>query len=285
MTESQGNKFKTSLWNAFLVAGTTASIVGVGLWFFEKVTSGKSLQVTLNSSFSLLNSSFPRSEELEIHFDGEAINNAIIYSLTIENNGSNSIGSNDFEEKPLTISFSEVEKIFSPEIVNSSPDSLVNDVDFETKENILKLEPLLLNSGDAIYIEVTGVTSNYDIQSQKIECYGRIRGVKEISCLNDPEDVFFPQDALTIIGAIFSFAGSILTLFYGKLFEWWIKSKRQKQKNKNFTPLDKFLIDRGYSTNLKQGLKITPAPKGSGRSDVSINHDRQDFDSPSKTDA
>lgn len=40
------------------------------------------------------------------------------------------------------------------------------------------------------------------------------------------------------------------------------------------TDLQAFLSKRGCSPHLKQGLEITPAPKGSGRQDISINHDR-----------
>jgi hypothetical protein len=35
-----------------------------------------------------------------------------------------------------------------------------------------------------------------------------------------------------------------------------------------------FLKARGCTTKLKQGLQITPAAQGSGRTDVSINHDQ-----------
>jgi hypothetical protein len=35
-----------------------------------------------------------------------------------------------------------------------------------------------------------------------------------------------------------------------------------------------FLKERGYNTQLKQGLQITPATQGSGKTDISINHDQ-----------
>lgn len=38
--------------------------------------------------------------------------------------------------------------------------------------------------------------------------------------------------------------------------------------------LEAFLSKRGCSPNFKQGLEITPAPKGSGHMDISTNHDR-----------
>lgn len=38
--------------------------------------------------------------------------------------------------------------------------------------------------------------------------------------------------------------------------------------------LEEFLKVRGCRTKLKQGLEITPASQGSGRTDISISHDR-----------
>jgi hypothetical protein len=35
-----------------------------------------------------------------------------------------------------------------------------------------------------------------------------------------------------------------------------------------------FLVKRNCSPNLKIGLTLTPASKGSGRTDISINHDK-----------
>ena len=37
--------------------------------------------------------------------------------------------------------------------------------------------------------------------------------------------------------------------------------------------LESFISKRGCLPNLKQGLQITPAPRGSGQTDVSIDHD------------
>lgn len=37
--------------------------------------------------------------------------------------------------------------------------------------------------------------------------------------------------------------------------------------------LEEFLSKRGCSASLKQGLEITPALKGSGHTDISVNHD------------
>lgn len=47
--------------------------------------------------------------------------------------------------------------------------------------------------------------------------------------------------------------------------------------------LDTFLAERGCSHNLKKGLHISPAPKGSGSSDTSIHHDEVLLDQPVKS--
>ncbi|MDZ8069128.1 MAG: hypothetical protein RMY64_26530 [Nostoc sp. DedQUE08] len=38
--------------------------------------------------------------------------------------------------------------------------------------------------------------------------------------------------------------------------------------------LEDFLCQRGYLVSRKQGLSLTPAPKGSGFKDASVNHDK-----------
>ncbi|MEH2251487.1 hypothetical protein [Nostoc sp.] len=40
------------------------------------------------------------------------------------------------------------------------------------------------------------------------------------------------------------------------------------------TALEDFLCQRGYLHPRKQGLSLTPAPKGSGFQDTSLNHDK-----------
>ena len=52
------------------------------------------------------------------------------------------------------------------------------------------------------------------------------------------------------------------------------QNKLKSSSNSQEDILSLFLKDRGISTQLKQGLHITPAQQGSGRSDISINHDR-----------
>ena len=56
----------------------------------------------------------------------------------------------------------------------------------------------------------------------------------------------------------------------------YMSNQERLTSNTTIAPIDLevFLAQRGCLRDLKQGLEITPDPKGSGRADISINHDR-----------
>ena len=56
----------------------------------------------------------------------------------------------------------------------------------------------------------------------------------------------------------------------------YMSNQERLTSNATIAPIDLevFLSQRGCLPDLKQGLEITPDPEGSGRADISINHDR-----------
>ena len=53
-----------------------------------------------------------------------------------------------------------------------------------------------------------------------------------------------------------------------------IQKKQKSLRNNTKDKLLFFLQQRGSNTQLKQDLHLTPAAKGSGKTDISINHDQ-----------
>ncbi len=53
-----------------------------------------------------------------------------------------------------------------------------------------------------------------------------------------------------------------------------IPDKKTLQTEQETNELLVFLKEKGCNTELKTGLHLTPAEKGSGKADISINHDQ-----------
>jgi len=109
--------------------------------------------------------------KVQVLFDGNPVQDVYLVTLEFINSGNVPIVPADYVRR-VSVSFGESARILTCEVVKTDPDNLEASVDIEATR--VALEPVLLNSGDAITLKF--LVSGFDV----IEFDGRIVGVKHV---------------------------------------------------------------------------------------------------------
>jgi hypothetical protein len=132
----------------------------------------KSLSYQVIADSPLLTAEEEIREKLQILYDGKPVKNVRLFILKVINDGNQPIDETDFK-KPIDFVFSDEAQILSAEIVAKNPDNLNISIGF--RNNILSINPILLNNKD--FIEIKSVVSTY---STNIKSDARIVNIKNV---------------------------------------------------------------------------------------------------------
>lgn len=167
----------------------------------------KCLSYDLKSKTKLITIHDERIGNLQIFFDGEPVDNAHIFIVVLFNSGNTPISSADYE-KFLEIVFSEQAEILSADVIEKTPSDLA--VTFEVARNLIRLNPTLLNSGDAVTFKfLTREDSSDPVVS------GRIVGVSKITksaFISDQERLILTKAFISLTALLVVAIGVVILL-------------------------------------------------------------------------
>lgn len=164
----------------------------IAYYFYRKQKLQKILSKKIISITSLISKN-GSTNELDIFYHGEKLNNPNVILIKFINNGNIPIQSSDFV-KPIIISFNDINKIISSEITDLTTT--------QTDSEVI-IKPLLINIGEYFIVKiiVDGVLYQTNFNT-------RIVGIKSISEYKETQPPFF--SIVSIILAI-----SISFVYYG----------------------------------------------------------------------
>lgn len=183
------------IWNRFLdspkwqFAGAVIGVIAIvaGIWFFRvqnhKALSYGYLSSYLASTDQISGTDADETVRLEILFENEPIPSVHSLLIKVENTGSVPIRSADFET-PIMITLPENKILGVPNIAEAYPSELrgavkINLISAEEKsEDVIAIEPLLLNSGDWFLIRLFVLN---EVTGETIQITSRIAGIREIT--------------------------------------------------------------------------------------------------------
>lgn len=158
------------------IAGIALIVSIISLWL---QLAKKSLQIFIKEYQRLVHPLLKGDDGgISVTYKGKKKSDLSLLSLGLANNGRVPITSQDFEG-PVVISFKGESVLLKAIVARTNPDNLIALARIE--KNKLILEPLLLNPGDGILVEVLiEPSSDRSPDDMKPEVYARIRGVKDI---------------------------------------------------------------------------------------------------------
>jgi hypothetical protein len=145
-------------------------VVSVTIYRLNKKRKELSYDIVRNAKLFLLNDEL--KSRVQVALDGKPVNDLSLAIIDIANTGNEPIQKDDFD-KPFTLKFGSEAEIISARILGAKPDDL--DVHLSTNASDVILQPLLLNKGDGMTIEVLTAES-----STKISHSARIVGIPEV---------------------------------------------------------------------------------------------------------
>jgi hypothetical protein len=131
-----------------LITATIAIIIAL---YFQWWRNRKRLQICLANSIPLKSITSNVPNAVNITVNNQPIENIQLVNMLVANRGSVSVTSEDIIQ-PFCFTFAGDTQILSCEIAKRSPEYLP--VEFETTENVMKVLPLLLNSGDEFMLQL-----------------------------------------------------------------------------------------------------------------------------------
>jgi len=159
----------------------------------------KSISYEILSCTPLLSVKEEIKNGLQILFNDRPVRQVHLVLVRIFNSGNMPIPSKDYEQ-PISLGFGEQSRILTAEITEKNPGDLPALIDHE--EGRVKLEPTLLNQGDAITLKM--LVNEYD----NITVEGRIVGVKKIErSTRTPKRLIYSG----VTGALLEISAVILT--------------------------------------------------------------------------
>jgi hypothetical protein len=155
----------------------TSTILGIiaiaaPLWLWRADLDAKKIDTTLLGSFELISSVSKSQQGLRILYDGKDLKNPYSSILAISNAGAKPIQSSEFEG-PFKIVVAKPARILRSQIVSREPQSLEPLI--STNERMVAIEPMLLNPGDRISVEILTTGGKPQFASR-----GRIAGVPDV---------------------------------------------------------------------------------------------------------
>lgn len=132
--------------------GAVLAVLGIGtaFWIYWLQRQTKELAFGIVSLRRLLSVADEVSSRVTVHLDGNEVKNLHLLVYGLKNSGHRAIASSDFEH-PLSISFANGQ-VVAAEITSQHPSNL--GATLITAESRIELQPLLLNAGDQILLQV-----------------------------------------------------------------------------------------------------------------------------------
>lgn len=119
----------------------------------------KELSYGVVARTALLSTTRPVSERLEIRFEDEAVHDVHLAIVTLLNSGNAAIDVTDYREGPLRLRLADlspgsVARLLTVEVLDTIPEGLRSSVATMINENRAEIQPLLLNPGDAVVLQM-----------------------------------------------------------------------------------------------------------------------------------
>ena len=192
--------FRDAIWQ-FIGAVIGVLAIFASIYIFLRQRSKKSLAYEVITQTELLSIKDEIKGKVQVLFEGQAVQNVHLISMQIFNDGNVSIRASDFE-RPIRFSFGNRAIVLSADITDVKPKTLKPIM--STESNCIVIDPLLVNSGDAIYI--TLLLTQHD---GTIKLDTRIEGVHEIKSGSRTTAIPWTR-GLAVIGLF----GAVLYLLY-----------------------------------------------------------------------
>lgn len=141
------------LWNIILtvVGILIGAIISVISYFLQR--QKRSLVYSVKTNVAVVFVTDDMKNRVRVTFDNVEVSDVRLIELFILNNGNQPIKADDFE-RPLQFSFGEQAKVLGCEVITKEPANLAPSIVFTTLENLIIVEPLLLNRRDQFTIKI-----------------------------------------------------------------------------------------------------------------------------------
>lgn len=192
------NRWVWNLSTLLTLLGLIASIaIPLAIWQWQTSDAEKALTVQLKSSISYTNS---LPDDFEISVDNMKVTKPYTVTYIIKNTGNQAIIPSDFIQKlTFTLNKGQIVKYesYSPQDIS---------VEFTQQKNTLTMKPLLLNSQDELFIQITTIETepNFAISA-------RIVNIPTISFVNLTKE----NDSM-LKQVLSGFSGIVSILLYAK---------------------------------------------------------------------
>jgi hypothetical protein len=174
-----GNILNNQIWTAIgviatIILGLAAIIVAIILFLLGKKKKRLAYYIVSNTQLVGIENSI--QDKIKILYDEKQVTNVHLISIKFINSGNEPISVDDFD-KPISIRYDSNVNVLTHEILEKYPKNL--DAVTRVKEEVIEVEPLLLNIKDEFTVNI--LASNFD---GDIDISARIRGVKELEIYN-----------------------------------------------------------------------------------------------------
>lgn len=152
------------------VLALVAIAISVALYFAQR--QRKDITYELLSNTPLLTVREKGLGQLQLTYNSVPVDNPRLAVIRLRNSGNVPIATTDYE-RPISFTFGEGATVLSSAITATSPDNL--NVGVETKDNVVVLQPALLNPRDSLTLKLLVSGEARDLSAD-----GRIHGVHRI---------------------------------------------------------------------------------------------------------
>jgi hypothetical protein len=190
--------------------GLAIIAIAAPLWMWRADLSAKEVDISLIGSFALVASASDASQSLSILYNGKELVEPFTSIISIKNSGAKPIQASDFDG-PIKITLAKPAKLLRSQIVRRVPESLEPVV--LTNERMLTLDPMLLNPGDLMSLEILTSGGNPQFSSR-----GRIAGVPDVVIEKTPAESHLK---LTFYGIRLDSPLGLLILIYTAFGSTW----------------------------------------------------------------
>jgi hypothetical protein len=159
-------------WKFVITAFLTIIAIAAPMWLWRADLDAKGIDMTLLGSFELVSPISKSQQGLRILYNGKDLKNPFSSIITVSNSGAKPIQVSDFDG-PIKITIAKPAKLLRSQIVRRLPLSLEPVV--STNEQMLTIDPMLLNPGDLIAFEMLTTGGKPQFTSR-----GRIAGVPDV---------------------------------------------------------------------------------------------------------
>lgn len=191
------------MWNIITII---IAILGVLVSIRQNKSKKMSYSLELYPLFEIKNDEL--RSDLEIRYKNEIVNQIYTCILTIKNYGNQTIRKEDFDE-PITLKIKNCKHIFTVENFKVSPQNLIVNVDVKSNEDILKINPVMLNPSD--YFTLKLILEGEDLS---VDIISRIVGIKQIVSQKDVDK------KSTKVKGIFYLIGGYLVMYICMKFNY-----------------------------------------------------------------